>query len=420
MIGDKIRDLRKKKHLTQEQLAGHELTKSYVSQVELGRIRPSRKALEVIAERLGKPYGYFLGNDDDLRTIDVLMKAAEALTLSGRLDEAMVGLKEAQLLAERLGRDDVLAQIETARGQVLVTRQDYPEAIKNLNSAFQRLSVEDDAVQIVKTAIALGHALYLAGLFHEAVVYFQRGIEVARSQSDPHVKAYALMRYGDIYFDEKQYQAAFALYKEASLDQNHYPPTVTTELNVRLAASQCHLGLPDSARAPAMAALDLLQGLAVGEKRCRLSCDLTSCLMALNEVDLAWGLIQEALEHAEDISSCLPMVLETALTVAQHRPPSAAASLVDRTINQPDKPTLARAKSLAYQLAARDAQSPIVAMEHLDHALDYLPNDPNLVLLRSALAVKAELPGAWETLWALLTEHTASSAPTLSFVHLET
>jgi transcriptional regulator with XRE-family HTH domain len=417
VIGDKIRDLRKKKHLTQEQLAGHELTKSYVSQVELGRIRPSRKALEVMAERLGKPFGYFVGNDDDVRTVDVLMKAAEALTLSGRLDEALVGLDEAQFLAERLGRDDILAQIETARGQVFLSRRDYSEAIKNLKSAFDRLEAEEDAPHLVKTAVILGQATYLSGLLHEAVVYLHRAVDVARAQTDPVLKVYALMHYGDIYWATQQYRSAIAFYDEANQVHSHLAPAVTAELNVRIAACQCHLRQPDKARASAQLALHVLSKLPVTETRCRLMNDLAHCFLALHDIDVAWALVQESLQYAEQIVQCLPQVLETALTVAQRLQPEDAAGVIDRTLSQPDNPALARAKSLAHQLAADYAGSPHTAIEHLDRALQYSPNDPSLSLRRSALAVQAGLPDAWDTLWAEIAAQTQTSGPILSIVH---
>ncbi|PSR21887.1 MAG: hypothetical protein C7B45_08865 [Sulfobacillus acidophilus] len=416
MIGDKIRDLRKKKHLTQEQLAGHELTKSYVSQVELGRIRPSRKALEVMAERLGKPYGYFVGNDDDLRTVDVLMKAAEALTLSGRLDEALVGLEEAQFLAERLGRDDILAQIETSRGQVHLSQHHYSEAMRNLKSAFDRLTAEEDTPQLVKTAVILGRTAYLAGLLHEAVIYFQRGVDVARAQPDPDLKVYALMHYGDIYWETQHYQSAIALYDEANQVQNHSVPTLTAEINIRLAACHCRLGEPDKARASVQLALQVLPKLSMTEARCRLQSDLARCFVALDEIDFAWRLCEEALRDADQLLQCLPQVLESALTVAQYLRPSVSAQLIDRTINEPDKPALARAKSLAHQLAAEQAGSAGDALEHLDRALQYLPNDPGLMLRRNALAVQAGLGEAWNALWDEIKAQTQPPGPILSIV----
>ena len=51
-VGEKIRSLRTKLGLTQAQLAGTELSTSYVSAIERGKIRPASRALYFIAKRL--------------------------------------------------------------------------------------------------------------------------------------------------------------------------------------------------------------------------------------------------------------------------------------------------------------------------------------------------------------------------------
>jgi tetratricopeptide (TPR) repeat protein len=48
--------------MSQAQLAGEELTKGFISQVESGLVRPSVRSLQIIAMRLGKSLDYFLGD----------------------------------------------------------------------------------------------------------------------------------------------------------------------------------------------------------------------------------------------------------------------------------------------------------------------------------------------------------------------
>ncbi|MCL4516816.1 MAG: helix-turn-helix domain-containing protein [Firmicutes bacterium] len=52
-LGERIRRRRKLLRMTQEDLAGSNFSRSYICQVEKGRIRPSLNALESIAARLG-------------------------------------------------------------------------------------------------------------------------------------------------------------------------------------------------------------------------------------------------------------------------------------------------------------------------------------------------------------------------------
>ena len=49
--------------MSQAQLAGSELTKGFISQLESGLVRPSIRSLQIIAARLGKSLDYFLGDE---------------------------------------------------------------------------------------------------------------------------------------------------------------------------------------------------------------------------------------------------------------------------------------------------------------------------------------------------------------------
>lgn len=51
-LGEKIKALRKEKRLTQTELAGSELTKSMLSQIENGKATPSMKTLQYLASKL--------------------------------------------------------------------------------------------------------------------------------------------------------------------------------------------------------------------------------------------------------------------------------------------------------------------------------------------------------------------------------
>src|SRR5215213_7248484 len=59
-LGMRIRKARLERGMTQEVLAGSEFTKGYVSALERGAVRPSLKALDVFARRLGVPIAEFL------------------------------------------------------------------------------------------------------------------------------------------------------------------------------------------------------------------------------------------------------------------------------------------------------------------------------------------------------------------------
>src|SRR5438105_11219222 len=58
-IGELIRQLRRRRNITQTELGATRYSKSYVSAVEKNTIRPSPEALQFFAEQLGQPRGYF-------------------------------------------------------------------------------------------------------------------------------------------------------------------------------------------------------------------------------------------------------------------------------------------------------------------------------------------------------------------------
>lgn len=62
-IGSRIRQRRKELGITQEELAGSEYTKSFISQVEKGQTWPSLPALAYIAQRLGRPIEWFVAEE---------------------------------------------------------------------------------------------------------------------------------------------------------------------------------------------------------------------------------------------------------------------------------------------------------------------------------------------------------------------
>ena len=99
LVGERIRIMRRERGLTQEAVAGHEFTKGYISALERGAVRPSFKALEVIAQHLGVPIGellpisHQLKAEPDLAALqeDLVYQAnyAKMLIRTGQVQEAL-------------------------------------------------------------------------------------------------------------------------------------------------------------------------------------------------------------------------------------------------------------------------------------------------------------------------------------------
>ena len=63
-IGEKIKDLRAAKLMTQKELAGDGITRNMLSQIERGAAVPSLSTVKYLAERLNVPVGFLVSEDD--------------------------------------------------------------------------------------------------------------------------------------------------------------------------------------------------------------------------------------------------------------------------------------------------------------------------------------------------------------------
>src|SRR5260370_11727514 len=75
-VGERLREARLARGLTQEQLAKGLATKGFISQIERHRANPSLAKLRLMAERLQLPLGHFTGDRSPME-VTYLRKSAE-------------------------------------------------------------------------------------------------------------------------------------------------------------------------------------------------------------------------------------------------------------------------------------------------------------------------------------------------------
>lgn len=68
-IAARIHQRRRELGMSQEELAGDEYTKSFVSQIEKGTVWPSLPALAYFSERLGRPVAWFVADEIPYRKV---------------------------------------------------------------------------------------------------------------------------------------------------------------------------------------------------------------------------------------------------------------------------------------------------------------------------------------------------------------
>jgi transcriptional regulator with XRE-family HTH domain len=166
-LGQRIRAARAAARLSQTQLGAPHFTRAYVSAVELGKIRPSMRSLEFLAERLRLPIAALLTGADDF----------------ARESQAMEGdpLAEARSLLRRGVADQSVADIE--RGLELAAEVDDPAALAEryaeIAAARRRAGDAAGALPPLRRAVALREFAEDRRLVEEA----RRALAATRAQA---------------------------------------------------------------------------------------------------------------------------------------------------------------------------------------------------------------------------------------------
>ncbi len=174
-VGTNIREVRTKLGMTQAQLAAPEFSISYISAIERGKIRPSLKALSVLARRLDVPLTFLLegspsgaaearavgyspaDSGPDLR-IDVDLLQANVLVQCGDYKQAEQLLEPIQ--PERITTDQVY-RLYLLRGQVHLEAGEYQEAVVDLRAAVSQGEALNDNEYTERARNLLGKAYFL-------------------------------------------------------------------------------------------------------------------------------------------------------------------------------------------------------------------------------------------------------------------
>lgn len=141
-LGERIRRERQRLGLTQAELAGEEMTKSFISQVEADLTRPSLRNLQLLARRLNRPVSYFLDEPEidppapPLSGLHVL-RQARALAAQGATPDALGTLDQA--LSDASSLDLV------SRARILSLRADLLAASGKPSEAAQAYRQAADA-----------------------------------------------------------------------------------------------------------------------------------------------------------------------------------------------------------------------------------------------------------------------------------
>src|ERR1700730_3301039 len=186
-VGTNIREVRTKLGMTQAQLAAPEFSISYISAIERGKIRPSLKALSILARRLDVPLtfllegspsgaaearavGYSPADSGPDQRVDVDLLQANVLIQQGNYKEAE-GLLE-PIQPDRVTTDQVY-RLYLLKGQDHLGSGEYQEAVVDLRNAVSQGEALKDSEYIERARNLLGKSYYLLYNYTLAVEHHQ-------------------------------------------------------------------------------------------------------------------------------------------------------------------------------------------------------------------------------------------------------
>ncbi len=338
-FGERVRAARKELGLSQAQLAGEELTKGFISQLESGLVRPSIRSLQLIAGRLGKSLDYFIGDESltggkrlafhrlaaeaaaERRDWDEVREhatqgldhatdgrdRASLLHLLGRADVAARAFERTfDLVAEALSLTDpatepeLVADVLSLRGhayaelgQLVASTEAYEAAL----DVVERYEVVDTRLRS-RILISLGTVYRRLGRTSKAIAAYEPALAMASRSSELLLAARGFMGIAVTHYDSGELDTAIGFYRRA-LDLFQRVSDVDFELNTlqSIATIQFESGEFDKAKISAERAMK--RALEVGNAHWAGVAEVILSRIALRE-----GHTQEALRmarHAERI-----------------------------------------------------------------------------------------------------------------------
>jgi HTH-type transcriptional regulator, quorum sensing regulator NprR len=189
-LGSRLRDARLAQGMTQDDLAAGQFSKSYVSAVELGKIRPSVNALRTLAGRLDQPISYFLEEEDvvsEEERVATDMADVRYQLLAGKPTEAqriLEGLDTDALRSiERLNAQLLLAEVSLALGDPL-------SATAVLDTANAKVGTQTPSEQVARVRHLSALAYQQQGKSNLAVELERKALAALDEAevADPHLK----------------------------------------------------------------------------------------------------------------------------------------------------------------------------------------------------------------------------------------
>src|SRR3954465_11113334 len=162
-VGERVRNLRLSKHLSQAQLAGTELSDSYISLIESGKRTPTPAVVRLLASRLGCLPEYLSEGIEPEERLHLQVRArhAELALLGGDAPQALTWFSE---ILEAVDNDpELMKRARWGRARALETMGRGEEAIKALEELREEATRDRGRAGWLPVTIVLSRCYRAAG-----------------------------------------------------------------------------------------------------------------------------------------------------------------------------------------------------------------------------------------------------------------
>jgi|GEM_PF-5229074 len=216
LIGEKIRRLRISSHLSQKQLADGWSNRSYISQIESGRKKPSQRALTEIAHRLQCSLADLAADSEDETNILEKLKQSRELFAAGAYDEAYTLSRDVYRYARIAPSVQLRVEARLHLGMCLFRLNKLDEAQDMLLEA---LGVADEPHmrrEMVTCLFYLGHVNYRFENYRQATRYYLRCLALVRGyKTFQDIEVKSLIYLGSALVRTSKFKSAVGAYAKA-------------------------------------------------------------------------------------------------------------------------------------------------------------------------------------------------------------
>jgi tetratricopeptide (TPR) repeat protein len=171
-LGERVRQRRVALGLTQTDLAGARFSKEYISQIELGKTRPTPDTVEYLSSRLSVDPGYLAHgvSTEDRARVEAMLARAEAHAQAHEFESALEVFADAKTAVAASGSADLSARRLLGEGWAMMEEGQIREGLDVLTKARELVDAEqlDDVIR-AEALFKLGVARTKLGSTHVAI-----------------------------------------------------------------------------------------------------------------------------------------------------------------------------------------------------------------------------------------------------------